>query len=84
MSNYSNRVTSTDSMTPGMCYALFEHEQGDVEPLTAVTRTVALVYYTGPLDGLVHDIDDEPCNDVWDYAIAQSDKPNPEYVWSSR
>lgn len=67
----SNRITNTRDLVAGILYCLFVTDEDGRE------RDGALVYWTGEV--FMDESGDER-HDDWDYCVAQTTKPNPEFI----
>lgn len=72
----SNRITNTRDLVAGILYCLvlrrFDYERNE-----DYDSFDALVYWNGYEFVNEHG---NRCNDDWDYVVAQSEKPDPEYI----
>jgi hypothetical protein len=66
----SAKHTHTSELVPGVLYCLFVIDESG-------PRDGALVYWTGEV--FMDESGDER-HDDWDYCVAQTSKPNPEFV----
>ncbi len=71
------KVTEVKDLVPGILYCLMTKEI-DGKTGEYWDRDGALVYWTG--EGFMDEDDDDRYDD-WDYAVPQSAKPNPKYVF---
>lgn len=69
-------VKEKKDLVPGILYCLMTTEE-DARTGEWYERDGALVYWTGEE---FMDEDGDLRHDDWDYAVAQSSKPNPEYI----
>lgn len=72
----TTKITSTKDLIPGILYCLFETQYCS-RTGAAHDWAGALVYWTG--EEFMYEDGDE-CHDGWDYAVAQADKPNSDYI----
>lgn len=72
----ANKITREKDLVAGILYCLVL-KRFDYERNQDYDSFDALVYWNGY--EFVND-DGNRCNDDWDYAVAQSEKPDPEYI----
>jgi len=72
----TTKISKKADLVPGILYCLFA-QQYNFETGERYDEAGQLVYWSGS-EFLFED--GETCNDFYDYAVPQSDKPDPDYI----